>query len=303
MLKYILAKTINKTNYYKYLLAVFFTFFSGLSYSDSFVFNFGSAQEYIGSINNIRENIADALPNVPGVRALNSSDSYSHVRFVSERSNTIDIVLSDRNLYMVGFVSAGVFYRFNDREFSNITVPDTTLLPMNLSSHYSRLSSTAERVRADVIVDQITINNAIDNLWDMNGNGTVSLEEARSLLTLIIGVSESVRFGNISSFISGNYNNHVPIGGLYSITNQWGDISDYALRMSQNASSDTGYYSVTTHAISRSQLYGYLAVANCMSGRARMKASHPQGECSSGEGIVLIGNTYWPKNLIAVLID
>ncbi|RLM20596.1 hypothetical protein BIY29_15145 [Brenneria alni] len=305
MKKYLIVKNINrKACLYKNILALFFIFFSGFSYSDSFDFKFRSPREYIGSIKNIRENIADALPRVPGVQALNSSNSYSDVRFISTDNNDqeVKLILSNSNLYAVGFVCGRYFYRFNDPEFSNITVPNTEALEMNVSSDYTSLSTRAGRVRADVIVNEITINEAIRNLSSMDSQ-YVTENTARSLLTLIIGVSESVRFANISSFISRNYDRHTPIGSLYSITNQWGNLSDYARRMSQNASSDAEYYSSITHATNRNELYSYLAVANCINDRERMKVSKMGEMCSSGDSIVLIGNIYWPKNLIAVLIQ
>lgn len=303
MIKYFNLKLMNyKKYYYNFYIIILYFLFCGVSYSEPFYFKFSNQQEYISSIKTIRTKIAYDLPNVPGVLALHSNNTYSFIRIISDRSNIIDLVLSNKNLYVVGFVSGGVFYRFNDAEFSNITFPDIITLPMNISSHYTSLSNRAERGRESVIVNQISINEATNTLYRMNGNGTVERDEARAFLTLIIGVSESIRFSHISSFITQNYYGNSEIGMLYSLTNQWGSLSDYAYAMSRNASSNAGYYNSATHATNRNQLYGYLAVANCRTDRRSSHDSKAEEICSSGNNIILLSNNYWPKRTLVSVI-
>ncbi|MCC8373442.1 MULTISPECIES: ribosome-inactivating family protein [Photorhabdus] len=301
-------------NFYRYLI-LFFFLFSNVVYSKSVNFDYSDAQNYIKSIKNLRSIVGSHLPNVPGLLVLNPTEPYTSVHLISNNGDVIDLILSNTNLYMVGFVSAGIFYRFNDTEFSNITVPETNLLNLNISSSYIDLFRRANRTREETIVSNETINSAITTLWRQNGSGTVEPLAARAFMTLITAVAESARFSRISSFITSNYDNNVQIGGgLVRLTNRWSSLSSYAYEMSNNAGSNAGYFDDIVNSINRNRLYGVLALAlYCdFSTSSKLKprlltfsetTPLTADTCSSERDITLINNIYWPNNVLQAVFD
>lgn len=272
---------------------------SALSSENEFNISEGE-KSYIASIKKLRESLGEELPNVPGLHAIApSSDKYTIVRLINDRRDVVDLVLFNENLYVTGFIVAGTYFRFNDREFNGITIPGTSLVPLNMSSHYSELERVAGTTRRATRVGMYAMNDAVRTLWRHNSTA-VNDNVAKALLTLIVSVAESARFSQISSYIGNNFNGNMLLGAdLSDLTNSWQYISNIALDMSQRAGANENYYNMGNNAINRNTIFGILALALCRQSSSTFNDTLNLDECSPSQEFTLIGDMYWSNDILS----
>ncbi|CAH2902847.1 MAG: hypothetical protein PPHEMADM_4869 [uncultured Paraburkholderia sp.] len=297
----------------KAALCVLGLFLSSAAYAVPMDFNYNSAAEYADSIVRLRKQVSSNLENVPNLRVTNQTphEQLTILNFTNASADRVSLVMWNENLYVVGFIAGGTFYRFRDPEFSHITVPGTNQTDLHILSHYRDLTRVADQVRSEITISESALDNAIRNLARY-GNGSVTLQQvARAMLILITSTSEAARFAELSRLIVTNLN--VPSSearslGTYftTLTNNWGSLSEYANRMSVDASSTADYYDRIVNAVSRNALYGILAVAlycrpSQLSSKANVASNSP-GSCPNYSTIKLINNRYWEAATLAGIV-
>ncbi|MFL9906058.1 ribosome-inactivating family protein [Paraburkholderia sp. RL17-337-BIB-A] len=293
----------------KFLWAVIFAVFCEYSYSQE-NFDYTNERTYIASIKKIRNEVGRILQNVPGLLVMHAGAGQSllYVTLANSTADTIRLVLLRQNLYVVGYVAGGIFYRFNDREFENITVANAVLNDLRMSSHYSSLERVGATNRESINIGYRAFEGAIRNI-SRYGNGSVPLRlVARELLMLITAISESARFSAISTAVVANYNDPTWELGprLARLTQNWGAFSQYAMTMSAQANSNARFYSDGANGVRRDHLYGILALAlTCIARSPRSLngvGNAAGGGCGENKAdLVLFGGNYMDVKYRAAL--
>ncbi|MHA0949150.1 ribosome-inactivating family protein [Enterobacter ludwigii] len=201
---------MNKSQIY----AIFFvlSIFSKLSHAEnSYIIDFGTPGSYVTSLNNIRRDLGTPLPNInvagnrvyelPPQNSNTRSGIIIHLRGVEEYGDGQEInqhvsfVLDPTNLYVAGFIINNAnYYRFSDVD--NINIPNVQLIELSNESSYTSLQRIANMEREGMIINRITLSEALNSLSRFNGTA-LDRSTARALLRFITVIPEAIRFRQI----------------------------------------------------------------------------------------------------------
>lgn len=195
-----------------YAIFVILSTFSEIIYAEnSYVIDFGTPGSYVTSLNNIRTDLGAPLPNIniagnrvyelPPQNTNSRNGIIIHLRGVDEYGEDQDInqhvsfVLDPTNLYVAGFIVNNTnYYRFSD--IDNITVPNAALIRLSNESTYTSLQRIANMEREGMIINRITLSEALTSLSRFN-SASLDRSTARALLRFITVIPEAIRFRQI----------------------------------------------------------------------------------------------------------
>jgi len=205
-------------------------------------FKIGSKETYSNSIKTLREKLSDKKwNNVPNllIKKPFKVDDLILIQ-ISVEGNTVQLVMSNENMYITGFVSGNNFYRFSDPEFSKITVAGKQLQTLKMQSNYPTLAKIAKIDLVKLTIDQ---NNLLHSFFQLsnykNTGGAQEQEElALAMLRFIILTSEASRFKYIEGDIAqsvyskpGKY--ELGVTG-HNVITDWSKFSKYGVRLQKN---------------------------------------------------------------------
>ncbi|CAJ9866293.1 ribosome-inactivating family protein [Burkholderia pseudomallei] len=291
---------------------VFFSVVFVHAHSETIDFKFDSNVSYARSISALRKLVGTELPNIERVRVIRGAPAgqLTILSLVSNSARQASLVVSNDNLYVIGFISYGNFFRFNDPEFSNITIPNTNTVSLHFSSHYSSLERVAGRTRGETGISAESLNASIDTLANFGSGGPDGRDVARALMALIISTSEAARFSQIAVNIAnalGEYRSYNLSPADVSLTQNWGSLSEYAVTQSAEPNADSEFVLAAIGVVTIRALPRLLALAlNCKYPRFQEFASVSQNyyfndACPPISSIHRIGNRYWSLEVLQAI--
>lgn len=225
----------------KYLIVII-SLVSALRAIADFEFNITTRQEYCNSIARLRKDISKKADNIPyGIRILpqTPSEQLTRIQLKNDRDDVVHLVMQNKNLYIVGFIAGGFFYRLNDHSDVNIIGVDT--VDLQLKSNYVDLTRAASRSLEDVEISLVKLDGFISDLFRYGNEGGTNVQTlARAFLGLAIGIPESLRFGYISSRICEDMFNETisytfRLGRIgVNFVRRWSTYSEYAAFFEHN---------------------------------------------------------------------
>lgn len=243
---------------------VIITFVSYLHAIVPFEFKCRTREEYCKSIGRFRNQLATRAVNIPGVRILpENPEQITRIQLENGSGDVVHLVMQNKNLYIVGFITGGIFFRLKGHEDVNIDIVPTEL---NLKSNYVDLARAGQKSLKDIEVDIVKMNHCITTLFKY-GNGGTSMEElAKALMGLSIAIPESLRFSLISSLIyEAMWENRTFQLNAWGVrhVNKWASYSEYATHLENDREAAQSYINLIGQrgVISRIALFELLAIA------------------------------------------
>lgn len=155
---------------------VIITLVSDLHASVEFEFNYQNRSEYCNSIVWLRNRLATRADNIPTVRKLpqNPNHRITKILLINEQSDVVHLVMQNTNLYIVGFIANGIFFRFKDHSDVNVEGVEFTV-DISLQSNYQDLARAADRSLEDFEVNKEKMDHSITTLSHHGNEGGPSL--------------------------------------------------------------------------------------------------------------------------------
>jgi hypothetical protein len=156
-------------------------------------------------------------------------------------TSTVTLIFQASNLYLQGWIAAnGVTYQFPNANIGGTRVP--------FSENYINLEQQAGATRQNLTYGPQGVLNALITLSNYTGNNTQNQLTARALLVTIGATSEAVRFREIANHIGqaffygdsygypipGSSNARTLSTADIALENNWGALSQFAQRVSQD---------------------------------------------------------------------
>jgi len=244
-------------------------------------FEIGLKDKYQNSIKTLRQLLSNAAwSNVPNllIKRPYNIDDLTLIKFSAD-GKEVQLVMSNRDLYIIGFVSRNKFYRFSDPPFKNIKVGNMVVIDLKTNSDYGSLAGKAGFTSVDEVgnmeITLINLKSYFLELTKLDGDPSLQQQKqvALAMLRFLIFTAEASRFRNIEQDIAqslyskpGTYR----LGGVgRDETTDWRKFSDYGVRLQKNKTSTETYnigYTIQTDKgslsrVDRNNLSSVLALA------------------------------------------
>jgi shiga toxin subunit A len=211
--------------------------------NNSYVIDFGTDTKYVASLNNLRRDLGPPLGNinVSGTRVYELPPQSSEpmdglllqIRGVDfyedEGEPDLQFVMNPRNLYVAGFITGNIFYRFHDMQ--DTTAPgNPRVVTLQDNSDYITLQGVARLNRNNMQINRSNLMDGYRRLTQFTEHN-VSLDEssARALLRYLTIIPEAIRFRQIQRgfrpALAPAASNYIVSGDDVTITNNWSRLS------------------------------------------------------------------------------
>lgn len=207
-------------------------------------FDYSNESKYMDSISALRKTLSDST-NLYGTTIVTSTknDKIYKAKITSGGNEFIHMVFNARNAYMIGFIVTSkenngklkeTYYRFNEDNKNNILdIKDYENITLPFKGNYTDLQKKAvdiEKISAtpEAIKNSVIILSKYDSRKKYDEKGIKDLK--KSLLSLILITSESVRFPDVREWSKGHFkkNNAQPTVfgmALTKLIKDWSNIS------------------------------------------------------------------------------
>lgn len=214
------------------------------SYANDYTYeiNFSTDKNYVDSLNNLRVELGRSLNNIDyrgtGVFELPPQSSEIMEGLIIQVSGIdaygddskpdLQFVINRRNLYVAGFITRGVFYRFNDMQ--NTTLSGYPLVVLRDNSDYITLQRIANLNRNNMQINRSNLTSGYYRLTQFTENN-VHLDEssARALLRYLTVIPEAIRFRQIQRnfrvALAREATDYIVSSDDVTITNSWSGLS------------------------------------------------------------------------------
>lgn len=286
---------------------------SDLHAAVEFEFKHQTREEYCRSIARFRNVLSTSANNVPGVRVLpeNPTHQITKILLTNEQSNVVHLVMLNKNLYIVGFIANGIFFRFKDH--SDVNVEGVQLVNLKLQSNYQDLVRTADKSLEDVEVSREKMEHFITTMFHYGNEGGPSLQDlAQAFLGLAIAIPECLRFSFIQNGIcdpSKTYESFRLGSGGVNMVRRWYEYSEFTAILANDREAAETYISLEEERRQSSRMTVYYALAVAIFCQVRDR--HPRSIAENSDNavcppntkseLVKVQNTFWSKEDFTLL--
>ena len=218
---------------------------------------------YIEEVRNLRAALSENTGDLPITRddPIHSIITFANLDENGTTANSIDLVVRNSDLYVLGFIRGSqnnrTLYRFNDFDEQELndnlpssvrqTIRNTRSLGFN--SSYPSIENVAGigRYHNNLIISLGGLRSAVWRLSDFSGTPTASTRPAlaQDLLQLLIAYFEGARFEEIATNISTGLNSSVGEAHITQsdavLTNSWAHLSGFYVGATRNNNRRASY--------------------------------------------------------------